>query len=119
MKNLAKLPAAVPRSCCTARAPGLQTCDGLMVPIFADMGIWVKTTIEIADSLLEDAKALARRQKTTLRALVEEGLRHVIERRRKPRAERLRLVTFRGRGLRPEIGSFADMLDRAYEGRGS
>jgi hypothetical protein len=79
----------------------------------------VKTTIEIADSLLEDAKALARRQKTTLRALVEEGLRHVVQRGHEPRAERLRLVTFRGRGLRPDIASFADMLDRAYERRGS
>jgi hypothetical protein len=44
------------------------------------MVIWVKTTIDIADGLLMDAKERAHRSGTTLRALVEEGLRAVLER---------------------------------------
>jgi hypothetical protein len=44
----------------------------------------MKTTIEIADSLLDEAKRLAARRGVTLRTVVEEGLRHVVkaERRR-------------------------------------
>jgi hypothetical protein len=39
-----------------------------------DMVIWVKTTIDIADGLLSEAKERARQEGTTLRALVERGL---------------------------------------------
>lgn len=38
------------------------------------MVIWVKTTIDIADGLLMEAKERAQREQTTLRALVEHGL---------------------------------------------
>jgi hypothetical protein len=34
----------------------------------------MKTTVEISDSLLREARKLARREGTTLRALVEQGL---------------------------------------------
>jgi hypothetical protein len=39
------------------------------------MVIWVKTTIDIADGLLTEAKERALREGTTLRELVERGLR--------------------------------------------
>ncbi len=42
------------------------------------MVIWVKTTIDIATGLLMEAKERARRDRTTLRALVERGLRMVL-----------------------------------------
>jgi hypothetical protein len=43
------------------------------------MVIWVKTTIDIADGLLSEARARARAERTTLRALVERGLRTALD----------------------------------------
>ena len=42
------------------------------------MGSLMKTTIEMSDPLFKAAKELAQRRQTTLRALIEEGLRRVI-----------------------------------------
>jgi Arc/MetJ family transcription regulator len=77
----------------------------------------MKTTIEIADALLTEARQVASHDQTTLRSLVEEGLRQIVrERKQKPRF-RLRKASFRGKGLRPEI-SEGDWDTMAYEGRG-
>jgi hypothetical protein len=55
------------------------------------MVVRVKTTVDIADMVLKDAKAIAASEGTTLRALIEEGLRHVIdERSRRTTGFRLR-----------------------------
>ena len=42
------------------------------------MGTRMKTTIEVSDALFLAAKSFAQRSQTTLRALVEEGLRRVL-----------------------------------------
>ncbi|MGB2712043.1 MAG: hypothetical protein WBC33_11050 [Conexibacter sp.] len=42
----------------------------------------MKATVDIADSMLKEAKLIAAREGVTLRSLVEEGLRRVIEDRR-------------------------------------
>jgi hypothetical protein len=47
------------------------------------MVLRVKTTVDIAELMLRQAKLIAAREGTTLRALVEEGLRHVIDERAK------------------------------------
>jgi hypothetical protein len=42
------------------------------------MVIWVKTTIDIADGLFQQLKERAQREGTTMRALIERGLRAVL-----------------------------------------
>jgi hypothetical protein len=80
----------------------------------------MKTTIDIADAILREARKVAASEGTTLRALVEQGLRQVIaDKQRKP-TFRLRLVTSGGRGLRPELrdASWDEIRDLSYEGHG-
>jgi hypothetical protein len=80
----------------------------------------MKTTIHIPDSLLREAKSVAAKEKTTVRALVEEGLRRVVSDRRQEKPFRLRNVTFKGKGLQPGIeeGNWEQIRSMIYEGRG-
>ena len=68
------------------------------------MGAHMKTTIEISDALLSEAKEVAEREHTTLRALVEEGLRTVLAHTTKATPFKMRDARFKGRrgGLTPE-----------------
>jgi hypothetical protein len=81
----------------------------------------MKTTIEISDALLEAARQVSRQEKTTVRSLVEEGLRKVIAERERGRGFRLRKATFKGAGLQAQItgASWEKIRDLVYEGRGS
>lgn len=64
----------------------------------------MKTTIDIADTLLEEAKATAERESATLSSLVEEGLRFVLAQRTEMQVPfRLRDASVDGRGLQPGI----------------
>jgi hypothetical protein len=85
------------------------------------MGTHMKTTIEIADALLKDAKRVAIRDGTTLRVLIESGLRQELAARKGPAAFRLRKATVRGRGLHEDAKglSWDQMRERAYTGRGT
>ena len=85
-----------------------------------DISICMKTTVEIPDALAEEAKTIAAREKTTLRALIEAGLRLVIQERRRKKRFQLRDGSFRGRGLQPEFreGDWQRIREAAYEGRG-
>jgi hypothetical protein len=63
------------------------------------MVVRVKTTVDIAAAMLREAKLIAAREGTTLKALVEEGLRHVIwDREQQTTGFRLRDASFRGGG---------------------
>ena len=84
------------------------------------MGTRMKTTIEIPGPLLARAKALASREGTTLRELVETGLELVLEAQRQPARFVLRDGSVKGKGLQP---AFRDapwdvVAAAAYEGRG-
>ncbi len=80
----------------------------------------MKTTVEIADSLLSAARRLAAKEGTSVRALIEEGLRKVVDGRERRGTFRLRRVPFGGDGLSPDLspGHWDAIRDRAYEGRG-
>ena len=85
------------------------------------MVVCMKTTIDIADPLLAEAKELALQQHTTIRALVEDGLRHVLAARRERQPFELRDGRFRGEGgMREEFkGNWDAVLDAIYEGHGA
>jgi hypothetical protein len=80
----------------------------------------MKTTLEIPGPLLQAARKIAAREGTTLRALVEQGLRRVVAEKRRKSTFRLRKASFKGRGLRPELADagWDRLRDLAYEGRG-
>jgi Bacterial antitoxin of type II TA system, VapB len=84
------------------------------------MGSHMKTTIQIPDSLFEEARKLAHQERTTLKALVEEGLRRIISERKQRGGFRLRKATFKGNGLQPHLAgaSWDQIRERSYEGRG-
>ena len=82
----------------------------------------MKTTIELSDAALDEARRVAQREGTSLRALIEEGLRRVLADRRSRRAGfRLRDGSFSGEGLSPEFAgeSWPVIRDTIYRERGA
>jgi hypothetical protein len=77
----------------------------------------VKTTVDITDSLLEQAKQLAAARSTTLRQIIEEGLRNVIETKQR-RPFRLRDGSFGGQGMLRKM-TWDEIRDEIYQGRGA
>jgi Arc/MetJ family transcription regulator len=80
----------------------------------------MKTTIEISDSLLEEAKKLTAKEGTTVRAFVEQGLRRVVAERKSRGNFKLRKATFKGKGLQQDMeGATWDRIrDTIYKGTG-
>lgn len=80
----------------------------------------MKTTVEIADALLTEVRQVARREGTTLRSLIEEGLRRIVGERSVRRGFELRKVPFGGEGVSPDLdaGSWEEIRRRIYEDRG-
>jgi hypothetical protein len=81
----------------------------------------MKTTIEIADPVLAEAKAVAVREGTTLREIVESALRRELAARAAREPFVLRDASVDGHGLAPEFRdkSMQEIVDASYEGRGS
>lgn len=88
---------------------------------FSDTYNHMKTTVDIAPELLRAAKAAAAKEKTTLRALLEEGLRWVLAHRSKPTDFELRDASVSGKGTQPGVreGDWNTIRDRIYDGRGA
>jgi hypothetical protein len=86
--------------------------------------IWVthmKTTVELSSGLLAEARRVARREGTTLKALMEQGLRRALDERKAGRAFKLRDAAVGGKGMAPDVkaGGWAAIRDRSYEGHGA
>ena len=80
----------------------------------------MKTTVNIPDTLLEEARKIANQEQTTIKALIEEGLRLTIESRKQKGKFRLRKATFKGNGLTPDVASasWEKIRDLSYGERG-
>ncbi|MBI5076070.1 MAG: type II toxin-antitoxin system VapB family antitoxin [Nitrospirae bacterium] len=81
----------------------------------------MKTTIQIPDSLFNEARKLANEEQTTLKALMEEGLRRIISEHRQRGSFKLRSAIFKGNGLQSNMegANWERIRDISYEGRGS
>lgn len=79
-----------------------------------------KTTVEIPDTLLDEAKKVAARRKVPLRSLIEAGLRYVLKEQKSAGNFHLRDVKFKGKGLRAEFrdAEWDSVRQAAYENRG-
>jgi len=80
----------------------------------------LKTTIEIADDLAKQARAHAAKEKTTLRSLVERGLRLAMRADDQPQPFRMRDASVGGRGLQRGYrdADWARLREAAYGDRG-
>ena len=90
------------------------------------MAVWpsisgMKTTIDISDPILTQAKQLAHEQHQTLRSLVEEGLAKVIEERACKKLPSVSPVVFSGKGLSPEFrdATWQETRNAVYKGHGA
>jgi len=80
----------------------------------------MKTTVEISDPLMREARKAAEREGRTLRSLLEEGLREVLAGRERKRKFRLRDGSFKGKGVQPgvDLSDWEAIRSLIYEERG-
>lgn len=84
------------------------------------MGDNMKTTIDISDSLLQEAKKLAVEQNVTLRSIFEQGLREILSKEKTSHVFKLRKASFKGKGMQEEFlgRDWRKIRDSIYEGHG-
>lgn len=84
------------------------------------MGSHMKTTVELSDALLVEARTIAAREGVTVRTLIEQGLRQALSQRKQHGRFRLRKATFKGRGLSAAARGvgWEHLRALAYAGRG-
>jgi len=81
----------------------------------------MKTTVEITDSLLDQARKLAVREGVTRRTVLERGLHRVTAESKGGAPFKLRRASFKGNGLQPELrdASWEQVRDLVYKDRGA
>ena len=90
------------------------------ITILSDIVSNMKTTIDISDPLLKEAKKIAAQKQTTLRSLVEQGLRDIIAKQGTEGKFILKKASFRGKGLQTEFRGegWQKIRQAAYEDHG-
>lgn len=81
----------------------------------------MKTTIDLSDNLVREAKNMARSRGTTFREIVESAMRAYLQSRNKEkRRYAFKSHTFKGEGVQEGIseGDWNNIRSRVYEGRG-
>jgi hypothetical protein len=80
----------------------------------------MKTTIELSDNLFARARKLAREERKTLRAVVEEGVALALDAHDRRRSPRIKPVVFTGKGLSDEFrhAPWHRVREVSYAGRG-
>ena len=80
----------------------------------------MKTTVEIPDALLKEAKEVASARGTTLKELIATGLHAVVHDARTPAPVSYRRHTVAGNGLQPGVsaGNWETLRSLAYEHHG-
>ena len=80
----------------------------------------MKTTVHIPESLLKEARKIAGQEQTSIKALIEEGLRRTIDNRKQNRVFQLRKATFKGNGLQSDAdgASWDRIRELSYGDRG-
>jgi len=81
----------------------------------------MKTTIELPEALFAKAKRYARAHKTTLKALIEQGLRLKLAEKDDGPHFKLRDASVNGKGMNPEYSdaSWERLRDTLYKERGA
>ena len=81
----------------------------------------MKTTVEISDSLLHEARKVAAREGVTLRALIERGLHRVIDETTRSSPFKLRAASFKGGGRQAAFSDapWEQLRDAVYRDRGA
>lgn len=76
----------------------------------------MKTTVEISDAVLTAARELAKREQTTVKALIERGLRSELAKAESESDFRLRRKSFGGKGLRRDnpLARWDSLRELAY-----
>ena len=80
----------------------------------------MKTTVELPVPLIREARELVASEGTTLRIVIERGLRRAIADSKREKPFRLRDASIDGRGLNPEVqdASWQRIRELTYEERG-
>jgi hypothetical protein len=84
------------------------------------MASHMKTTVQISDALLADIHKIVVKRKTTLKALVDEGLRHVVETESAAKKPfKMKDASVGGNGLVDELknASWSDIVAMSYGDR--
>ena len=81
----------------------------------------MKTTLELSEKLLREAKKYAAQNGMTLKAVVETALRSLLEPRQRRTKFTLKKASFRGEGMQEDVreGDWSSARDVIYKGRGT